>query len=254
MTPAPRRPAGKPRAEERVVFRGPPDRLASLLTAAGAAAKPGADRAPEATLRGAEVRGLTVRTLARAGVDARRATLRLPRSTPPGTYEGYAEIEGRKVSIVAEVERRPRVETDPRRISVEVAPGQTATVDVTLLNTGNVPCDVSGTSTFCLFDGRGMEHAVWAALASDPPEGKQRIDVLLDDLAKSHGGLVTARVEQGAKIASGESSAVRLTLRFSDRLQPGMSYAGRWEADGLRVPVRVTTRATKPKPAARVTR
>ena len=234
------------------MFRGPPDRLASLLTAAGVAAKPGAVREPAASLRGAEVHGLTVRTLARAGVDARRATLRLPRSTPPGTYEGSAEIEGRKVSIVAEVERRPRVETDPRRISVEVAPGETATADVTLLNTGNVPCDVSGTSTFCLFDGRGMEHAVWAALASDPPEGKQRLDVFLDDLAKSHGGLVTARVEKGATIASGESRDVRLTLRFSDRLQPGMSYAGRWEADGLRVPVRVTTPAAARKRAARV--
>jgi hypothetical protein len=252
VTPAARRPAGKARAEERVVFRGPPDRLASLLTSFGAA-KPGTVREPEATLRGAEVHGLTVRALARAGVDARRATLRLPRSTPPGMYEGSALIEGRKVSIVAEVEPRPRVETDPRRITIESAPGETATVDVTLLNTGNVPCDVSGASTFCLFDGRGMEHAVFAALASDPPEGKQRIDVLLDDLAKSHGGLVTARLEKGSKIAAGESRDVRLTLRFSDRLQPGMSYSGRWEADGLRVPVRVTTQAAKPRRAAKVT-
>lgn len=252
MTPASRRAEGKQPAKGRVVFRGPPDRLASLLTTSGAAAKPGAAREPEATLRGAEVHGLTVRTLARSGVDARRATLRLPRSTPPGTYEGTATIEGRKVSIVAEVERRPRVETDPRRISIEAAPGQTATVDVTLLNTGNVPCEVSGASTFCLFDGRGMEHAVFAALASDPPEGKQRIDVLLDDLAKSHGGLVTARVAKGAKIAAGESQEVRLTLRFSDRLQPGMSYSGRWEVEGMRVPVRVTTPAAKPKRAPRV--
>lgn len=245
MTPASRRAAGK----ERVVFRGPPDRLASLLTGTGAPAKQDAAPAPGAKLRGAEVHGLTVRTLARSGVDARRATLRLPRSTPPGTYEGTAEIEGRKVPIVAEVEGRARVETHPRRVSVEVAAGQTATVDVKLLNTGNVPCDVSGTSTFCLFDGRGLEHAVWAALATDLPEGKQRIDVLLDDLANSHGGLVTARVEKGTTIESGESRDVRLTLRFSDRLQPGMSYAGRWEADGLRVPVRVTTQAAKPKRA-----
>jgi hypothetical protein len=233
------------------VFRGPPDRLASLIPVTGAAAAPDAGREPAASLLGAEVRGLTVRTLAREGVDARRATLRLPRSTPPGTYQGSAEIEGRKVSIVAEVEQRPRLEADPRRISVEAAPGGTATVDVTLLNTGNVPCDVSETTTFCLFDGRGTEHAFWAALTSDPPEGKQRIDVLLDDLAESHGGLVTTKVENGASIKPGESRDVRLTLRFSDRLQPGKRYAGAWRADGVRIPVRVTTPAAQPKRAAR---
>lgn len=236
------------------MFRGPPDRLASLLTVPGAAAAPEAGQEPAASLLGAEVRGLTVRTLAREGVDARRATLRLPRSTPPGTYQGSAEIEGRKVSIVAEVEQRPRLEADPRRISIEAAPGGTATVDVTLLNTGNVPCDVSETTTFCLFDGRGTEHAFWAALTTDPPEGKQRIDVLLDDLAESHGGLVTTKVENGAAIKPGESRDVRLTLRFSDRLQPGKRYAGAWRADGVRIPVRITTPAQKPKRAARVTK
>ena len=253
MTPRPRR-AAKPPPRERIVFRGPPDRLVSLLPVAGAAGARGAGQEPAASLRGAEVRGLTVRTLARVGLDARRATLRLPRSTPPGTYRGSAEIEGRKISIVAEVEQRPRLEADPRRISVEVAPGGTTAVDVTLLNTGNVPCDVSGTTTFCLFDGRGMEHAFWAALTSDPLEGKQRIDVLLDDLAESHGGLVTTRVENGAAIEPGESRDVRLTLRFSDRPQPGKQYAGAWRADGLRIPVRVTTPAAKPKRAARLTK
>lgn len=245
MTPAQRKTA-KSRAKAQVVFRGPPDRLATLLPAA-AGAKPKAAGEAVATLRGADVRGLSVRALARAGGGARRATLRLPRTTPPGTYEGSAEIEGREVTIVAEVERRPRLESDPRRISVEVEPGAQAIVSVTLLNTGNVACDVSGATQFCLFDGRGVEHAFWLALTTDPPKDKQRIDLLLDDMAASHGGLVTTRVAKGAKIEPGESRAIQLTLRFSDRLQPGQSYAGAWEAEGLRVPVRVTGAAGKPK-------
>ena len=152
------------------------------------------------------------------------------------------------------MEERPRLEADPRRLSVEVAPGGTASVELTILNTGNVPRDLSGASTFCIFDGQGTEHAFWAALATDPPEGKQRIDVLLDDLAESHGGLVTARVEKGAAVEPGESRDVRLTLRFSDRLQPGKRYAGSWRVDGLRIPVRVTTPAAKSKRASRVTK
>lgn len=251
MTPAARG-AAKSRARARVVFRGPPDRLGSLLPkpagaadrAAAAVQEPATE--PEASLEGADVRTLTVRSLERAGVEAQRATLRLPRTTPPGTYEGSAVIDGQTVAIVAEVERRPRLEADPRRVALEVAPGETATVAVTLLNTGNVPCDVSDTTTFCLFDGRGFEHAFWAALTSEPPEGKQRVDVLLDDLAESHGGLVTTKVEGGAAIEPGESREVRLTLRFSDRLQPDKRYAGTWRAEGVRIPVRVTSRAAKP--------
>lgn len=253
MTPKART-AGKPPPRARVVFRGPPDRLASLLPEVRAAAAREPVKEPTATLRGAEVRGLTVRTLARSGLGARRLTLRLPRSTPPGTYEGSAEIEGQEIPIVAEVEERPRLEADPRRLSVEVAPGGTASVELTILNTGNVHRDLSGASTFCIFDGQGTEHAFWAALATDPPEGKQRIDVLLDDLAKSHGGLVTARVEKGAAVDPGESRDVRLTLRFSDRLQPGKRYAGSWRVDGLRIPVRVTTPAAKSKRASSVTK
>ena len=183
----------------------------------------------------------------------RRAILRLLPTTPPGTYEGSAEIEGRKVPIVAEVERRPRLEAEPRRISVEAGPGETATAELTLLNTGNVGCDVSGTTTFCVLDGSGAEHAFWAALG-DVPEGKKRIDVFMDDLASFNGGVVTTSVDKGATIEPGEARDVRVTLRFSDRLEPGRRYDGAWESDGLRIPVRITTPATKPRRAARAAR
>jgi hypothetical protein len=98
-----------------------------------------------------------------------------------------------------------------------------------------------------------MEHAVWAALASDPPSGRKRIDVLLDDLAESHGGLVTTAVKRGASIAPGESRHIQVTLRFSDRLRPGKHYAGAWRDEGLRVPVRITTPAAAPRGRAKVT-
>ena len=239
-----RRTTGAKAAAERIVLRGPPDRLDTLLPAA-AAAEP--TRAASASLVGTEVRALRVRPLA----DARRVTLRLPRSTPPGTYEGSAEIEGRTVPIVAEVEARPLAQAEPRRLVLEAAPGETATVDVTLVNTGNVPLDVSEPVTFCLFDGRGLEHAAWAALSAEPPKGRQRLDVFLDDLAESHGGLVTLKPENGKAIAAGESRALRLQLRFSDRLRPGKRYAGAWRADGIRIPFRVTTPEAKPASATR---
>ena len=236
MSPARR--AAKAKAEP-VVFRGPPDRLASLVPA-------GASEAAEATLKGAEVRTLAIRSSERIGkADALKATLKLPKTTPPGSYKGTAVIEGKEVPIVAEVEGRARLDAHPRRVAVEAKPGTRHTVELTLLNTGNVPCDVSGTSTFCLFDGRGIEHAVWAALEKEPPKGKGRMDVFLDDLAGSHGGLVAAKVEKATKIAPGESGSVTLTLRLPERLQAGGAYSGAWEAGGIRVPVRIKVPAAK---------
>jgi hypothetical protein len=244
----------EPRAKP-VVFRVPPDRLASLLTGAQIAGAPEASIGPEARLRGADVRRLTVRPVARGDVEARKATLRLPRWTPPGRYEGSAQIAGRELAIVAEVQPRARLEAHPSRLSIDASPGEKVTADVTLLNTGNVTCEIAARSTFCLFDGQGIDHAFWAALTSEPPDGKQRVDLLLDDLAGSHGGLVEVTVTAGAgPIEAGESREVRLALSLSDRIRVGHAYAGAWEAPGLRLAVRITVPRRERKRASKAAR
>jgi hypothetical protein len=210
---------------------------------------PDASGGPKALLEGAEVRGLAVRPLTREGPPTSKVTLRLPKTTPPGSYAGSVEIGGRQVPVVVEVEPRPKLEVSPARLSFEVEPGAEVTAGVTLFNAGNVPCQVPAASTFCVFDGSGVDHAFWVALVSDPPEGKQRIDLLLDDLADSHGGLVEVRARAGKKtVAPAESCDVEVTLRFSDRLQPGRGYAGSWDAEGLHLRVRVSVPASKGKP------
>jgi hypothetical protein len=224
---------GKP-----VTFRGPPDRLASLLPLPD---DPEALRQRAARLEGAEVRGIRVRPLTRERLNMGRFTLRLPKSTPPGTYPGSLEIGGQEVPIVGEVEPRPRLEASPRRLTIEAEPGGEVTADVVVVNTGNVPCEVPASSKLCVFDGSGVDHAFWVALGSDPPKGRQRLDVLLDELAESHGGLVEVGARAGEHtIDPGETREVLLTLRFSDRLRAGHTYAGTWEAEGLRLTIRVT--------------
>jgi hypothetical protein len=201
-----------------------------------------------ALLEGAEIRGLAVRASTREGPNVGKVTLRLPKSTPPGSYPGSVEIGGTQLPVVVEVEPRAKVDVSPSRLSFEVEPGAEVTADVTLLNSGNVPFQLPAASTFCVFSGDGVDHAFWVALASDPPEGKKRIDLLLDDLAESHGGLVEVRARAGTRtIAPEGSSDVQLTLRFSDRIRPGRVYAGSWNADGLRLRVRVSVPAGKVK-------
>ena len=229
-------PAGSRRAAR--AFRGPPGRLAALFQAVSAG--PVADREATATLKGVAPR-LAVRPLARGEVSGLRATLRLPATTPPGNYQGVARIAGRELPIAVEVEPYARTRSHPSRLEVEAGPGSEVAVELMLVNEGNVPLELPSRSSFCLFEGDGIHHALWAALTSDPPAGKQRVDLLLDDLADSHGGLVDVRPSAPpAPIAPGATQAVRLSLRFSDRLRAGHEYSGSWEPAGLRLPLRVS--------------
>jgi hypothetical protein len=130
-----------------------------------------------------------------------------------------------------------------------VEPGAEVSADVTLVNLGNVPFHVPAASTFCVYDGGGVDHAFWVAFVSDPVEGKERIDLLLDDLADSHGGLVELRARAADRtVAPGESRDVQVTLKFSDRLRPGRGYAGSWDTDGMHLRIRVSVPDSKGKP------
>lgn len=221
-----------------LTFRGPPHRLRSLVTLPETT---GERFTPEVQLVGAEVERSSFRPRTREGIAMGQIRIRLPESTPPGTYRGSVAIAGEEVPFVAEVEPRPNVAVDPSNLSLEVEPGAEAAADVTILNRGNVPFELPAASQFCIFDDSGVDHAFWLALGSDPPEGRKRIDVLLDDLAGSHGGLVevSARAPKGT-IAPGKAGEARVAMRFSDRLRPGRTYAGSWDADGLHLSVAVT--------------
>jgi len=231
----------------RVTFCGPPQRMSSVV-----ALPDGADLLePKALLEGAEIKGLAVRSLARDGVNMGKVTLRLPKSTPPGSYAGSLELGGRRIPLAVEVEARAKIEASPSRLSFEAEPGAEVTADVTLHNVGNVPFQVPAASTFCVFDGTGVDHAFWVAFATEPPERKERIDLLLDDLADSHGGLVEVRARAEERtIAPGDSRDVQMSLRFSDRIRPGHGYAGSWGIGGLRLRVRVRVPARNGKQRA----
>lgn len=221
-----------------LTFTGPPNHLTTLVPLPDA---PDHEVTAEAQLEGAEVERLAVRPLTREGLAMGRVRIRLPKSTPPGSYRGSVTVAGQEVPFVAEVEPRENVDVVPSDLKLEVEPGAGVTTDLTLLNRGNVPFELPATSQFCIFDGSGIDHAFWLALGSEPPEGKERIDVLLDDLAEAHGGLVDVRARAPKRtIAPGEAGEAQVTLRFSDRLQPGRTYAGAWDADGLHLSIEVT--------------
>jgi hypothetical protein len=255
----PKAAGGRRRASEpSVTLRGPPKRLASPALPVDVASV-GATRLPASAVsilvNGAVPERVSIRGGREPGTPA-ELRVRLAPSTPPGRYEGVATVGDRTVPIVIEVEPAPRLRAAPSRLETSGSPAGSETVEIDLANSGNLPVEIPARSSFCLFDGGGIDHAVWAALTTDPPEGKGRIDVMLDDLAASHGGLVDVRVREGAgSIAPGERRTCRVELKWSDRLRPGRRYAGAWEVAGLRIPIRVETpRAEQSKAKAATAR
>ncbi len=175
--------------------------------------------------------------------------LRLPRSTPPGEYAGAAELGGRSVPVSAEVQPFHRLRATPPSASLRVTPGKAVPLEIGLANLGNVPADIQARHTFCVFDSSGIDRALYVALTEEPPSGQRRIDRLMDELATYHGGLVRLDVVDGAgPLPPGEQRALRLELRFSERVRPGRAYAGIWLLENLRFAVRAET---APESAAR---
>lgn len=208
----------------------------------------------EAKLKGAKVAQVSLSGLTDPGIGEELPRIRVVVDplTPPGRYEGTATIGKRTVPLVAEVEPTVRVRTDPSRIELDARAGETVEVTVKLQNLGNVPTDVPAATSFALLDRSGFGDAFDHALREPPPEGKQRIDVLFDDLALSHGGEVIAIAKKDADgpVEPGTIGTVTLSLTFSDRLKPGAEYAGSWNIDATHIPVRIKVPADGPAAAA----
>jgi hypothetical protein len=240
-------------SEPAVILRGPPTRLSASrplpADVASVDLAPLAASAVSMLIKGAVPERVRVRGGRTLGA-VPELRVRLAPSTPPGRYEGAASVGARTVPVVIEVEPAPRLRATPSRLETVAEAGGSEAVEIHLANSGNLPIEIPSRSSFCLFDGGGLDHAVWTALTTDPPEGKGRMDMLLDDLAASHGGLVDVRVRDGAgSIAPGERRTCRVELRWSDRLRPGRRYAGAWEVAGLRLPIRVETPRVRPSGA-----
>lgn len=247
MSPSTRRTDTTLASPAPTVFRGVPDQLTCTVPLELGKDWTRAGARPTAALEGAEVQRVTVFGSSAVGRWERRVNLRVRSTTPPGLYPGSLQIGGRTIPIEAEVQASPRVRCEPRRLALDVKPRGIVTTEITVLNSGNVPCVVPISSTFCLFDGDGIHHAIWVALTGEPTPEKQRIDLLLDDLAESHGGLVRVRTaKREDTILPGEARTVQLRLRFSERLRHPHRYAGVWEVDGLHLPVLVTACAPQP--------
>ncbi|HTT18654.1 MAG TPA: hypothetical protein VMG82_06905 [Candidatus Sulfotelmatobacter sp.] len=208
-------------------FKGTPFRLTALFEFQEASALSSVGRV---TLTDSGPLPLMVRRLRTTTPALSTLSFRLPGSTPPGSYRGSAELAGEQIPIAVDVEPRSSVRFIPAEIAHRGKFVAGVSADVTLVNQGNVDVEIPADDTFCVFDHGGVAKAFYRGLAEEPAAGKKRIDHIMDELAKAHGGLVRVTVTSGAgRLRPEEARTIAIDLHFSRRLSAGRTYRGAWE-------------------------
>ena len=222
---------------ERLRLKGGPTRLSAALRLPDSELKA---RNLQVSLTGGITARVAIRPVTRHTPGIAVVKLRLPKNTPPGTYEGVVQLNDVEVPVVANIEARPRLRFVPGSLIVKAPPGAMVHTEVTVVNGGNVAINIEAKHTFCIFDESGIDRAFSAALTDEKTKGQERMELLMDKLADSHGGFVRLIVDSGTgMLEPNEDCDLHLALRFSDKLRPGGIYDGAWVLGGGSYHIRI---------------
>jgi hypothetical protein len=169
--------------------------------------------------------------------------LELPRSTPPGIYEGAVRIGDREQLITVEVEAAIRLRLFPKSLQVTGSPGEKIAADLTIVNDGNAPADIRTGYAFWLFREDGVDRALGSFLkmgVKPKVSREERLEHLFDAVDQQYGGQVRVKVGDGAgQVAAGSSRELHVQFVLPAGLQPGQVYDGMWPLHNLHWPLRV---------------
>ncbi len=207
-------------------FRGTPNRLLATLELPEKFPPPKVCRV---VLPDTGTMPLMVRALRSTAPVVSTLSFRLPKSTPPGSYQGNVELGARRIPAVVEVEPRASLRFIRSKVTFRERPGARARAELVLVNRGNVDVTVPSEDSLCVFANDGLTRALYSGLVEEGGDGRQRIDRIMDEVAKAHGGLVRATVLEGAGcLAPEEVRELVVEFHFSHRLTAGHTYRGTW--------------------------
>lgn len=219
----------------KVRFRGTPFGLSAVLDTPSRTTEP-----LPVHVAVPESQGGPIDTVAYVGDDARIARLTLPRTTPPGRYDGTLSVDGEERAMEVEVDAEADVRVFPEQLILYAHPGDLVGVDLTVLNLGNVPVEIRRVHAFGVFMEGGVERAIRKAYVAKLGKSQRRVDVLADTLAASHGGLVKLKITKGAgEVAPDGACDLEATLEIPGGVRPGSTYSGNWEIHNLVYPVKI---------------
>jgi hypothetical protein len=166
--------------------------------------------------------------------------VRIDRRTLPGIYSATISSGGDSFRSEIRVEPRLRLRASPAGLLFHARPGEDASVDLTLENTGNVEADIPETISFGIYDNQGIETALASTYNQDTHDIQQLVGHFVDKLRDGYGGLLKVRVVSGGgKLRPGEGRRIRMTSRLPAKLKQGHAYHGVWMIETLHASVSV---------------
>ena len=180
------------------------------------------------------------------GSEAVRMRFNLPPVTPAGRYQGSAHLDDHEIPVIVEVQPRLGLAISPGNLFVEASAGTEAIASATLLNRGNVACDIGKAYVFRLFENGGYDRALAAALRDETERGRARIDRFIDEFVDASGGNVRVSVEHGSgTVQPGELREITLRMKFPAQLAANTGYYGYITMHNLHFCVNVNPREEK---------
>jgi hypothetical protein len=226
-----RRPAAAPGAPRGVRIAGLPHRLVTSAPAT-------ASGTGWATV---SLRGLETQPLRAVVASTGELKLRLPPTTPPGTYEGTISLAGHEQPIAIEVQPHTSLMVQPSELALSAQPGTSGLVaEITVFNVGNVAAEIRRAYALGFVDVHALDHGLDEAARAPSADRQRRVDVFFDELARGSGGASRLEVEDGAgSLGPGEARAVRGRFSVPKELRVGHTYAAPWNLEDASFSIRV---------------
>lgn len=181
-----------------------------------------------------------VEALVSVDSDPRILRVTLPDHVGPGTYDGTLVLGEEERAVELEVEAAPGLRVVPEQLRIQAHPGEMVGADLVLLNTGNVSVRVRKTQAFGVFMAGGVERALHLGYIDRLEGERKRVDVIADNLARAHPGLVKMKIQEGAgEVAAGGLQELAVTFDVPAGVEPGRTYRGNWELANLVYPVTI---------------
>jgi hypothetical protein len=206
-----------------------------------------ASSVPEVELKPPAPDAVSVQVATLSGGAARALRIELPAMTPPGSYSGVVRLPDGDRALAIDVGASPRLVAAAGALEVTAPAGKEAEIELDVANVGNVPYELPDRYGFGLFDVEGVDRSLSAGFTS-AARGVDRVGVIADELAGSHGGVALVRVREGyGRLEPGASRTLRGSIRLGHDAIAGRTYFGYWvvQEGKCTVNVRVTVPALK---------
>jgi len=154
----------------------------------------------------------------------------MPSDTPPGEYDQFIEVGGKKKKLKVIVQPNIEVDFIPMNLQFAgVVPGKTYTAQITCMNRGNMPFKIPNIRHVSMLDEDYLCRAMSNAMRSKGGEGfTPMMDEMVKDIYKDMVDWVTVKLdESGQTVKPGKSIQLHFHLTLpKEKIDRNKDYYG----------------------------